>query len=85
MYRKGGLPTFGRLGKYKIKIYGRDHNPPHVHFEAKGASVRVNLVDLEIMSIVGRPTAKEIRLILIYVETFRADLIEVWDEVQTKN
>lgn len=27
------MPTFGMLGKYKIKLHGRDHNPPHVHFE----------------------------------------------------
>ena len=41
--------TVLRVGQLKSKVNKRDHNPPHVHVEGGGATVRVNLLTLEIM------------------------------------
>lgn len=38
-----------RVGKLKHKVNRRDHSPPHVHVEGGGATVRVNLLTLEVM------------------------------------
>lgn len=62
------MPTFGVLGKYKVKLYGRDHNPPHVHFEYGDIEVRVDIDEYAVMSIAGKPTRKELRRMLEYVK-----------------
>ena len=79
------MPTFGTLGKYKIKIHARDHNPPHVHFENGEIVVRIDTTAMAVMSISGRPTRKEVRLMLGYVEQHGATLLEVWNEIQKEN
>jgi hypothetical protein len=79
------MPTIGEIGKYKIKIHSRDHNPPHVHFECAGIVVRIDIVDVAVMSIAGKPTKKEVRAMLGYVEKYFSELKEVWDELQKKD
>lgn len=43
------MVTVLRVGQLKYKVNKRDHNPPHVHVEGGGATIRVNLLTLEIM------------------------------------
>ena len=33
----------------KFKINANDHNPPHVHVEGRGTSIRINLLSLDFM------------------------------------
>ena len=43
------MPTivdFGN-GALKLRIHARDHDPPHVHAEGGGATVRIDLLTLE--------------------------------------
>lgn len=38
-----------KFGSVKFKVNAKDHNPPHVHVEGKGTSVRINLESLDFM------------------------------------
>ena len=42
-------PVVFRFESLKFKINANDHNPPHVHVEGKGATVRINLETLDFM------------------------------------
>lgn len=44
--------------------------------------MRVDIDECAVMSIAGKPTRKEVRLMLAYVERYRDDLLEVWNELQ---
>jgi hypothetical protein len=79
------LPTVGGLGKYKVKVHARDHNPPHVHFETAEIVVRIDIVHLAVLSIEGQPTRKELRIMLNYVENFQEELKGFWNDYQKKN
>jgi hypothetical protein len=79
------LPTVGILGPFKVKIHARDHNPPHVHFEKTGVQIRVDLTELAILSIRGRPSSYELKEILRYTERYLLELREFWDEFQKED
>lgn len=78
------MTTFGFLGKYKIKLYSRDHNPPHVHIEHADITVRIDIINIAVMSITGKPSKKELHVMLIYVDNFKNHLLEAWNELQEK-
>ena len=68
-----------RIGKVKFKINAKDHNPPHVHVEGYGESVRINLNDLEQMDDTGfSPSA--LKMIREVVEMHREELLSKWKE-----
>lgn len=41
---------------YREESYARDHNPPHVLFEYSGVVVRIDIIDVAVMSIAGKAT-----------------------------
>lgn len=68
-----------RIGKVKFKINAKDHNPPHVHVEGYGESVRINLSDFEQMNDTNfSPSA--LRMIREAVEMHREELLSKWKE-----
>jgi hypothetical protein len=64
----------------KYKINDRDHNPPHVHVEGSGASVRINLLTLEIMDTETDFSESTLRRICEYVELNQRLLLDEWEE-----
>jgi hypothetical protein len=63
----------------KYKINDRDHKPPHVHVEGGGASVRINLLTLEIMDKETDFSLPTLRRICEYVEQNQRLLLDEWE------
>lgn len=64
----------------KYKINANDHSPPHVHCEAFGASLRVNLLTLEPMDERTDFGPSTVREILRFVAANREMFLEKWEE-----
>lgn len=69
----------------KFKINANDHNPPHVHVEGKGASVRINLVSLEFMDDETDFSRGTLDRILKEVEKRKDELLEEWKKYHEKD
>lgn len=63
------------------KINENDHRPPHVHVEGLGASVRVNLLTLEVMDNETKFSIASLNRILKVVKENRILLLERWEEL----
>ncbi|MCB0411459.1 MAG: DUF4160 domain-containing protein [Bdellovibrionales bacterium] len=63
----------------KYKINERDHHPPHVHVEGQGASVRINLLTIEIMDKETDFSPATLRRIYNYVEQNQRLLLDEWE------
>ena len=63
------------------KINENDHNPPHVHVEGLGASVRINLLTLEIMDKETEFSQASVRKILETVRDNRLLLLDKWEAI----
>lgn len=71
-------------GHLKYKVFKRDHNPPHVHVEGGGASLRVNLLTLEPMDDQTDFTKATVKKILLYVARNKDIFLEQWEEYQNE-
>lgn len=62
----------------KFKINANDHNPPHVHIEGKGASVRINLLTLMYMDDETDFSRGTLDRIMAEVTKRKEELLEEW-------
>ena len=74
------MVTILRVGKLKYKVNRQDHNPPHVHVEGGGATLRVNLLTLEVMDDSTDFSKAMVRRIVIYIAEHKEELLEKWVE-----
>jgi Domain of unknown function (DUF4160) len=79
------MVTVLRVGQLKYKINMRDHSPPHVHVEGGGASVRVNLLTLEVMDDNTDFSKSMVRGIVTYIAEHKEELLEKWMEYHEEN
>jgi hypothetical protein len=63
------------------KINENDHRPPHVHVEGRGASVRINLLNLEVMDSETEFSTSTLNRILRVVKENRLLLLERWEDL----
>lgn len=63
------------------KINENDHQPPHVHVEGLGASVRINLLTLEVMDNKTEFSAASLSKILKVIKENRNLLLDKWEEI----
>ena len=63
------------------KINENDHKPPHVHVEGMGASVRINLLSLEVMDDETDFSNATVNRIIRVVRENRLLLLERWEEI----
>jgi hypothetical protein len=63
------------------KINENDHQPPHVHVEGLGTSVRINLLTLEVMDNKTEFSAASLGKILKVVKENRNLLLDKWEEI----
>lgn len=77
------MPTVMTLanGKIKVSIYFKDHNPPHVHVDAPGASAVFAIKTLAIIEANGF-TSKALRQIRKALKAHQEYLMEAWNEYQ---
>ncbi|HVJ64750.1 MAG TPA: DUF4160 domain-containing protein [Bdellovibrionota bacterium] len=62
----------------KFKINANDHNPPHLHVEGSGTSVRINLLTLDFMDTQTDFSTGTLKLILSEVTKRKSELMEEW-------
>jgi hypothetical protein len=74
------MVTVLRVGKLKYKVNRRDHSPPHVHVEGGGATIRVNLLTLEVMDASTDFSKSMVRKIVTYIAEHKEELLEKWVE-----
>lgn len=75
------MVTVFQVNNLKYKVNQRDHNPPHVHVEGLGASVRINLLTLEVMDTRTEFSEKWVKRIVQSVAENREALFEKWMEL----
>ena len=73
-------PVIFSFESLKFKINVRDHNPPHIHVEAGGASVRINLSTLEFMDEETGFSKGTLDRIMGEVVRRKDELLEEWEK-----
>ena len=68
------MVTVLRVGQLKYNVNQRDHNPPHVHVEGGGASLRVNLLTLEVMDDDTEFSKSMVQRIVTYIAEHKEEL-----------
>lgn len=63
------------------KIHENDHRPPHLHIEGMGASLRVNLLTLEVMDEQTDFSHGTVNRILKVIHENRIFLLQRWEEI----
>ena len=71
-------PTVFIFESLKFKINAKDHNPPHVHIEGKGASVRINLLTLDYLDDETDFSRATLERIMAEVIKRKDELVEEW-------
>lgn len=72
------MPTVVREGGFALRMYTRDHPPPHVHVARAGAILKIDLAKCEIVEIGGRISDHEARQAERLVEKHAAHLKAEW-------
>jgi hypothetical protein len=67
------------------RINDNDHNPPHVHVEGGGATVRINLLTLEVMDAKTDFSHATLRKILEKVQENKWLLLDEWMKAHGKD
>ena len=77
------MPTIVNFGNgaLKFKVHARDHDPPHVHAEGDGATVRIDLSTLEPLDDRTDFSRVAVRRIIELVKEYRDELMEAWNEL----
>ena len=70
------MPEISRFYGIVIKMYFRDHAPPHFHAEYAGAEI---IVDIQSVSVIaGSLPAKATRMVLEWAAQHQGELIDLW-------
>lgn len=75
------MPTVITIGKVKMRIYPRDHPPPHVHVVGPGCEAKFEIGTLS-CSFASGFTRRDLKKIQEYLKKNRDYLQEVWNEYQ---
>ena len=73
------MVTVFTVDRLKFKINENDHNPPHVHVEGLGCTVRINLNTLKVMDAKTDFTKSAVKKILEFVKENHQDLLDQWE------
>jgi hypothetical protein len=68
-------------GAFKFKIHAKDHDPPHVHAEGGGATIRIDLLTFKPLDRRTAFTKASVRRITDLVRQYREVLMEAWNEL----
>jgi hypothetical protein len=74
-------PTIIRTGNLQIRVYPKDHNPPHVHVIGPDAEAKIRLHDLQCYYSKGF-SKRALKQIKSYLKQNKKLLLEAWDDYQ---
>jgi hypothetical protein len=75
------VSTVVREAGFDIRIYTRDHPPPHVHVAKAGAILKIDLATCEVIEILGRLSDRDARRAERLVEKHAAFLTAEWTKL----
>ena len=80
--KKRYMPTISMFFGIIIRMYyaPKEHNPPHVHAYYQNFIITIRIQDCEILE--GQIPARQLRLILAWVEIHRDELMANWELCQ---
>ena len=74
-------PTILRTKNLQIRVYPKDHAPPHVHVVGPEAEAKIRLDDLSCISSKGF-SINSLNRIVNFIRHHKQVLLEAWDEYQ---
>jgi hypothetical protein len=74
------MPTISSFLGIVIRMYYREHSPPHFHAVYGSQDVAVSIETLEVLE--GRLTRRALNLVLDWAEIHRSELLENWRLVE---
>lgn len=72
------MPTISDFGNFRIYMYFKDENPPHIHIIGSDFEAKMRLDDCSVYA--GKVSGKIERQAANYVVNHRATLWEKWSE-----
>lgn len=79
------MPTVFRQNGFRVVIYPDDHQPIHVHVKKAGSEVKINALTLELISVKGAMSNKNIRRAVEIVAATRPLIVKKWNELNGQN
>ena len=70
------MPEISRFYGIVIKMYFRDHSPPHIHAEYAGSEVIVDILSVSVIA--GSLPSRATRMVLEWAAQHQAELVEMW-------
>ena len=74
-------PSILRTRNLDVRIYPKDHNPPHVHVKGPHAEAKFLIDTLECVSAFGF-SKKSLARIQVFLKDHQKALMEAWHEFQ---
>jgi len=72
------MPTIHQIGSIKIKLYYKDHLPPHFHAQYNEYEILIEIRTLE--KYAGDLPRKQLKSVLKWAEENQDGLMDKWDE-----
>lgn len=75
------MPTVAKESGFEIRMFTRDHPPPHVHVARAGAMLKIDLAACEVVAVAGRISDRDIRRAERLVEQHATRLRQEWERL----
>ena len=77
------MPTISAFYGMIIRMYHRDHAPPHFHVYYQGNEAKIDIEKLELMT--GRLPRRDLGLVLDWAELHQSELRHNWTLAQQRS
>ena len=74
------MPTICTFFGILIRMYFRDHAPPHFHAEYGGEEVEIDLQTLQVLN--GKISRRALKLVLQWARIHQQELLENWEKAR---
>jgi hypothetical protein len=71
------MPDLGRLPGFKILMFFRDENPPHVHIKGADFAAKLRISNGDLLA--GRAPPRALRRAREWIGERRDELADLWD------
>jgi hypothetical protein len=75
------MPEISRFYGIIIKMYFREHNPPHFHIEYQDYEA---LMNIETGEITGKMSRRALKLVYAWLDENKAALLSNWDRIEAR-
>lgn len=72
------MPEIKRFGAFKVLMFFRDENPPHVHVKGADYAAKVRISNGDLLA--GDAPSRTVREVRRWIAEHRDELLQLWDE-----